>query len=293
SDNPEGKRLRPTLCLLACEAVGGDPADALPVAVAIEFVHNFSLIHDDIEDADVLRYGEKTLHEEYGVPIALNVGDFLLGEGYRMITRCDVPEDRKADMLRIAAEGHRSLCLGQGAELLWMRKPTPLSTAQVIDIFRRKTSPAFEVALRLGAAYAGAEDDVGEVISGYSESLGIAYQVNDDLNDFANPDGPCEAVRPNVLLSIAGEGGDGGEDLQATFERIMADPCVETSARRLLELYKHEAIRRLNSLANANLKGLLRRVVGKIFDDFEIMFCCDDHKADNASGGESGAESAK
>src|SRR5678816_1128514 len=79
------------------------------------------------------RYGEKTLHEEYGVPVALNVGDLLLGEGYRLIAECEVDAESRAAMLKIAAAGHRTLCLGQGAELCWVRNPQQLSSLQVLD----------------------------------------------------------------------------------------------------------------------------------------------------------------
>src|SRR5207253_1769786 len=127
---------------------------------------------------------EKTLHEEYGVPVALNVGDLLIGEGYRLIAACQASAEQKAAMLTVASEGQRQLCRGQGAELIWTRRPGPLSSLQVLDMFRRKTAPAFEVALRLGALYAGTDrhDEVADVLRAYSEALGIAYQIRDDLS---------------------------------------------------------------------------------------------------------------
>jgi len=79
-------------------------------------LHNALLIHDDIEDNDALRYGEKTLHEEHGVPVALNVGDLLIGEGYRLIASCKVSAEQKAQMVLVASQGQRQLCRGQGAE---------------------------------------------------------------------------------------------------------------------------------------------------------------------------------
>src|SRR5437879_7436382 len=157
-----GKRWRPFLTVAAFQALRGDTSSPLPedirkVAVAVECFHKASLIHDDIEDNDALRYGEKTLHEEHGVPVALNVGDLLIGEGYRLIGACQASAGQKAEMLLIASQGQRQLCRGQGAELCWARTPRPLTQTQVLDIFRKKTAPAFEVALRLGALYAGIE----------------------------------------------------------------------------------------------------------------------------------------
>ena len=111
-------------------------------------------------------------------------------------------------MIRIAAAGHRTLCLGQGAELCWARDPQPLSSLEVLDIFRQKTAPAFEVALRLGAAFAGADEDVADVLTEYSEALGIAYQIRDDLDDLAGDDADrttSPRMRPSLPLALAYE----------------------------------------------------------------------------------------
>ncbi|RPI59560.1 MAG: DUF116 domain-containing protein, partial [Planctomycetaceae bacterium] len=129
-----GKRWRPFLAMCAyhaCNAgehaANGDARNINKIALAVECFHKASLVHDDIEDNDSLRYGQKTLHEQYGLPVALNVGDLLLGEGYRMIAECDVPPACKERMLAAAVAGHRCLCAGQGDELLWMRNPKPLT----------------------------------------------------------------------------------------------------------------------------------------------------------------------
>src|SRR5438034_1047495 len=151
-----GKRWRPFLTVAAYQALRETPGAPLPedirnIAVAVESFHKASLIHDDIEDNDKQRYGEKTLHEQHGIAVALNVGDLLIGEGYRLLAACRASAEQKAEMIRIAAEGQRELCRGQGAELVWARNPAPLTSLEVIDIFRKKTAPAFSVALKLGA----------------------------------------------------------------------------------------------------------------------------------------------
>src|SRR5439155_15239826 len=166
-----GKRWRPFLTVAAFQALRGETSAPLPenvrkIAVAVESFHKASLIHDDIEDNDAERYGEKTLHEEHGIAVALNVGDLLIGEGYRLIGECGASGEQIAAMLLVASQGQRQLCRGQGAELVWARKPEPLTPMQVLDIFRHKTAPAFEVALRLGALYAGVEahEEVADVL---------------------------------------------------------------------------------------------------------------------------------
>ncbi|MDP3069127.1 MAG: polyprenyl synthetase family protein [Opitutaceae bacterium] len=300
-----GKRWRPFLTAATYQAMSGSTGAALPddlrkVAVAVECFHKASLIHDDIEDNDTLRYGEKTLHEQYGTAVALNVGDLLIGEGYRLLAACKVSAEQRVRMLQVAAEGQRQLCRGQGAELCWARRPQPLRPNEVLDIFRRKTAPAFEVALRLGALYAGviAHDDVSETIGRYSEALGIAYQIRDDLNDlgFGGETNDIEGLRPSLLLAIAHEKAkDGQKEILASLWR-RAWPAGVTSAQIealyrelgatdradvLLGAYKEEAIRSLHDLQDANLKGLLRRTIGKIFNDVEIKGWCKEHEQVN------------
>jgi len=287
-----GKRWRPFLTACTFQALESEPSAPLPeslrrVAVAVECFHKASLIHDDIEDEDAVRDGQATLHEQYGVPIALNVGDFLLGEGYRLIALSGLPADRRAEMLRVAAAGHRTLAIGQGSELWWAYRPTPLQAEEVLEIFRRKTAPAFEVALRFGAIAAGTGDDVWDVLHGYSESLGIAYQICDDLKDLdgqigSGAEGPSSAIRPSILLAIA-HGRAEGEDkrlLEAVWRRtrgaaphewrgLLARLKVEEEARRLWASYEEDAVCCLEPLANVRLKDLLRRILIQIFREVE------------------------
>ena len=221
------------------------------------------MVHDDIEDGDDTRYGKKTLHAEYGVPVALNVGDYLLGEGYRLLSDLGIDAQRKVAMLSVAASGHRDLCIGQGRELVWMRDPKPLTTDQVIEIFRKKTSPAFTVALKLGAILAGASGDVCDVLDEYSDALGVAYQIRDDIDD---QNQAAQEQGPSLLTAIANEN-PGDTD------------TVIAKAAAMMDDYKGRALKCLTRLDNPTLKGLLRRVLCKIFDDIEKMRCCDDHKA--------------
>ena len=280
-----GKRWRPLLAVSAFKALRGDgdtppPEDIRRLALAVECFHKASLIHDDIEDNDDTRYGRMTIHQEYGVPVALNVGDFLLGEGYRLIAASGLPADERAEMLLAAARGHRELAVGQGAELCWARRPEPLSVKAVLDIFRRKTSPAFEVALRVGAIAGGASDEVWDVLHRCSEALGIAYQIADDLKDLDSDEGPSDvgAMRPSILLAIAHERADAAdrEFFDAVWRRASDVPAdairrrlealgVEDKARRLLDDYETRATQSLEPLTCADLKGLLRRIVFRIF----------------------------
>lgn len=310
-----GKRWRPFLTACAYKALQPDPEAPLPdglkkLAVAVECFHKASLIHDDIEDSDETRYGDETLHATYGVPIALNLGDLLLGEGYRLLAECDAPPSVRGELFRVAAHGHRTLCHGQGAELAWMRQPEPLTTLQVANLFQQKTAPAFDVALQLGALYGGAGPEIQEVLTNYSVALGIAYQIKDDLDDLdsqktENAPDDLSALRPSFPLAVAKERAKAPEakallesawrresgvdtsELRALLQSLEAD----TRSRDLMESYKDQAVRALVDLENASLKGLLRRVIGKIFQ-VEVKGWCSEFEARNAPGGTPGTESA-
>ncbi len=304
-----GKRWRPYLTTCVYLALAGDQSEDQPIipedfkklAVAVECFHKASLIHDDIEDDDDERYGEKALHVEYGMPVALNVGDFLLGEGYRLIGELDVSAEIKVEMLRVAACGHLTLSRGQGAELCWTRDPKPMSSLEVLDIFRQKTAPAFEVALQLGAYFGGSDSNTHDVLQAYSESLGIAYQIRDDLEDYSgeSDSNDLQDLRPSIILSIAHKRATVGQEkdlLTKLWERrcdydkvsqqlgvILEKNGVIQKASELQEAYTEQAIRSLSTLSNATLKGLLRRVIGKMFGDNLIEGYCSEFEARNAA----------
>jgi len=256
------------------------PSPVHNVAIAIECIHKASLIYDDIQDRDEKRYGESTVHEKHGVPVALTAALFLLGRGYRLIAECGASPEQTNAMLQLATRGHCDLCLGQGAELCWMEEPTPLTADEVIDIFRYKTAPSFEVVFGLGALLGDAEPAEHEVIKNFSLAIGIAYQIQDDLLDYQRG-GDVDDVkkhRPSIVLAIAHDRAEGdqrralanawcnnsGLDSEAT-RQIVSQLGAETTARELLERHKSEALSALRPLKNRNLKILLHRIAGKLF----------------------------
>ena len=306
-----GKRWRPFLVACAWRALQTDPHaaftdDVKRLAVAVECFHKASLVHDDIEDGDDTRYGESTLHATYGVPVALNVGDLLLGDGYRMIAETESPAATRSELLKIAAAGHRSLCLGQGTELAWAESPRPLSTAEVAAIHRQKTAPAFEVALRLGAALAGADAELHKTLAEYSEALGIAYQIRDDLDDAAEgaESDDLASARPAFPLAAATERAKGADrellesawlsrpvDPEAVREAVTRLGGVER-AEQMVDSYKERAVQALQAVTHPTLKGLLRRVVGKIFQT-RIEGWCREFEARNVAGGPAGTAATR
>ncbi|WP_461782549.1 polyprenyl synthetase family protein [Prosthecobacter sp.] len=309
-----GKRWRPFLTVAAYQALREDPEGPISdtvkkAAIAVEIFHKASLVHDDIEDGDAERYGETTLHAEHGIPVALNLGDLLIGEGYRLLADNDAAAHIRSAAILVAAEGQRELCIGQGAELLWTRHPVALSSTQVLEIFRSKTAPAFEVALKVGAALAGQLDECADVLHAYSENLGIAYQIRDDLDDLGEDSAAGNEwnMRPSIVLSLLREKGKGEvkDQMEALWNGVAAtkpdnatirqwalDTGAHEKAMTLLESYKEAAIRSLQEVELPNLKGLLRRVIGKIFNELEIKGWCREFEQKNLNP-ELRAEAAK
>jgi geranylgeranyl pyrophosphate synthase len=273
----DGKRWRPfllasTYCALN-ECCATFPDDVRKLAFAVECFHKASLVHDDIEDDDDLRYGQPTLHVQHGIPVALNAGDFLVGEGYRWISEV---ENRADKLLKIAAVNHRALCVGQGEELKGLFDRRIFSADEVIDIFRKKTAPAFGVSLMLGAVAAGGSDDLLSSLQSFSDSLGIAYQIKDDLDEYRN--GEAQDLRASILLALANDLTEGSArslqhcnvtmngltpQVRHRFDELM----VVEKASQLLEHYTNEAARTLNVLESAPLKGLLRRVLTRMLSE--------------------------
>ncbi len=206
-----GKFLRPFITLAAFDAVsadiaagpresraaaasGGSPSTgSLPpreavkaAAVAIEIFHKASLVHDDIEDDDRMRYGRPTMHVEHGVPAAINAGDYLLGLGYRIIASLSgVNPTAQRDLVAILADAHVRLAQGQGAELWWRDAGDKrLSPDESLAIYGLKTSPAFEAAVAIGIRLAGLQPAEAGAIARYALHVGTGFQVLNDLKDW-------------------------------------------------------------------------------------------------------------
>jgi geranylgeranyl pyrophosphate synthase len=219
-----GKFLRPFITLASFESLVAETAGdrgTLPgrdavraAAVAVEVFHKASLIHDDIEDADAMRYGRKALHEEVGMPVALNTGDHLIGLGYRIVaTLPEVDPACRAELVAMLSESHIRLAQGQGAELWWrVSRDTPLQVEEALAMYALKTSPAFEVALTMGIRLAGVRPDGAGAIDRYARHVGVGFQVLNDLKDWhGDPENARQAAgdllggRPTVMWALARE----------------------------------------------------------------------------------------
>jgi geranylgeranyl pyrophosphate synthase len=257
-----GKYSRPFITLAAYDALTNanskpsDDADASceqftdavrRAAISIESFHKASLVHDDIQDGDEFRYGRPTVHVEHGVPTAINVGDFLIGLGYRLVSR-DIEAlgaATAADILHKLADAHTKLSEGQGAELVWRdSRDKRLSPAEALKIYALKTAPAFEAALYCGLRLAGPAEHYAEPVAQLARHLGIAFQILNDLQDWRGDDfnkltlgGDVLGGRPTVLWALALEGLE--TDNQRELERLVADgeatPAVFRQIRALFQ----------------------------------------------------------
>ncbi len=218
-----GKRSRPFITLAVYDALMGGRAtladtaelpDAVKrTALAIETFHKASLVHDDIEDDDTFRYGRETLHRQYGVGPAINVGDYLIGLGYRLVSRerHSLGFDVAADILDKLADAHLRLSEGQGAELLWRDAVNQsISPLEALKIYALKTAPAFEAALYAGARLAGDATPYEKLFADFSRNLGVAFQILNDLKDWQGDDNnkllagqDILSARPTLLLALA------------------------------------------------------------------------------------------
>jgi geranylgeranyl diphosphate synthase type II len=181
-----GKRIRPILCIEAASACGAASQGAVPAACALELIHTYSLVHDDLPalDNDDYRRGKLTNHKVFGEAIAILVGDSLLTLAFQVLAQLDAPDGRKTRMiaeLATAAGTAGGMIGGQVADLEGEGQPP--TAALLESIHRAKTGALLRASLRLGAIYAGADEARYAALSRYGEYIGLAFQIVDDILD--------------------------------------------------------------------------------------------------------------
>jgi geranylgeranyl diphosphate synthase, type II len=293
-----GKYSRPFITLAAYDALTGGnatlgdgeqvvaafSASVFRGALSIEMFHKASLIHDDIEDNDVFRYGTPSMHAQYGIPTAINVGDYLIGLGYRMVSReaSSMGGDTAADILDCLANAHARLAEGQGAELLWRdQSDKRLSPLDALKIYALKTAPAFEAALYTGVRLAGDAKPYSDMIKQFSRNIGVAFQILNDLQDWVGDNnnklaaaGDILGGRPTILFALAlhslqaedqlrlldahsADCADSTEQRIATARSLFEKAKVFEQAHRLVDKHQQRAEELVQHLAPESLKRLL------------------------------------
>ena len=179
----KGKLLRPALCLLACEALGGDWQAALPAAAALELLHNFTLIHDDVEGASEQRHGRKTIWAVWGEAQAINTGDGMFALAYATLLRLSAlghDSDRVLKSVQMLDAATLLLCEGQHRDLA-STNAHRLSTQGYLDMIEGKTAALLATSCGLGAMLAGATEKDVDAISDFGRCTGLAFQIQDDV----------------------------------------------------------------------------------------------------------------
>jgi len=179
-----GKRLRPYLVLKSCKLVGGREEDAVPTAAALELLHTFTLIHDDIIDEDEQRRGLPTVHTQWGVPTAIVTGDLLFAKVYETITKFTdskrVPPKRILQVLKNVSEATVAICEGQTRDMMFEHKET-VSEDEYFEMIQAKTAALFETSARCGGILGGGKKSQVERLGKYGHYAGVAFQLIDDV----------------------------------------------------------------------------------------------------------------
>lgn len=182
-NEPTGKRVRPILLLMCAEAAGGDAHKALPAAAAVELLHNFSLIHDDIQDNSPIRHGRDTVWRVWGVANAINAGDAMFTLSFAAMQRL-AKTGSSAEITLRALElfTETALTLTRGQHLdMWFERQAQVSVAQYIDMISGKTAALLGLCAQLGALISSCDDEQAAHFGRFGVDLGIAFQIHDDI----------------------------------------------------------------------------------------------------------------
>ena len=197
-----GKRLRPILCLLACAEVGGQTSSALPAAAAIEILHNFSLVHDDIEDGDEARRHRATVWKLWGVPLAINVGDGMFALAFAAMQRlstCGVPPPAVLAALDVFTRTTIALTEGQYLDMSFEQR-TDVSVDEYLRMIGGKTAALVGASVAIGAYIGGAGPEQAKYLQRFGQEIGLAFQIQDDvLGIWGDPGVTGKAAGNDVL----------------------------------------------------------------------------------------------
>ena len=237
-----GKRLRPVLTQVFCELCGGRAETALPFAAAVDMVHTYSLIHDDLPcmDNDDFRRGKPTSHRVFGEASAILAGDGLLTAAFTQLTLAKLPAERIVEAVRVL-----SVCAGElgmvGGQVLDMAAESRACTPQeVYDIQSRKTGALFSAACQLGVIAAGGTEAQRDAAAAYADALGLAFQIEDDILDVIG-----DAQKLGKATGVDGD--------KNTFVHLFGiDAC-----RKMVDDETQKAISALSSFENTEFPAVL------------------------------------
>ena len=176
-----GKRLRPYMVIRSCQILGGKSSTAMIAASAVEMVHNFTLVHDDIMDNDEMRHGVPTVHKKFGMPIAILAGDVLFSKAFQIISESKLSPKATAHLISRLAKACVDVCEGQLLDIKMADEKRIPTEAEYITMIGKKTAALFDVSCAMGAICATNKPKDISNLSDFGRNLGIAFQITDDL----------------------------------------------------------------------------------------------------------------
>jgi len=176
-----GKRLRPYMVIRSCQILGGKSSDAMISASAVEMVHNFTLVHDDIMDNDEMRHGVPTVHKKFGMPIAILAGDVLFSKAFQIISESKLSPKATAHLISRLAKACVDVCEGQLLDIKMADEKKIPTQTEYITMIGKKTAALFDVSCAMGAICATNKPKDISNLSAFGRNLGIAFQITDDL----------------------------------------------------------------------------------------------------------------
>lgn len=225
-----GKAIRPALCLFTTEALGGEPKRALPAAASLELIHNFSLVHDDVQDDAELRRGRKSVQAKWNPNQAINTGDGLKDLSVIILTRFNEKNSPEliSETLALLSEYSLRMIEGQVLDLLYMDR-NRINTEEYLCMIEQKTCALLESAFHIGGLYAGARDEVSK-LSQLGKHLGYVYQIRDDwLGIWGQPDKFGKSVHSDLT------------EMKKSFPVVFGlENASGTEGKNLIELYRTE-----------------------------------------------------
>jgi geranylgeranyl diphosphate synthase type I len=283
--NSGGKRLRPFMVIKSCEMFGGSEIDAIPSAAAVEMIHNFSLIHDDIMDNDDLRHGSPTVHKHYGVPLALLAGDVLFSKAFEIlclsVNKSGVSNKTVREMVEKLATACVSVCEGQASDTALASGEHIPSINEYLDMVTKKTASLFEVSCALGVlSCPGSSTEDVRQLSNFGKGVGIAFQLIDDLigivgdpkltgkavgNDIREGKKTYPIILAikyatdndkNKIMRVYGRRKSSEEDVQLAVNTI-SSLGIDREVRSIARSYMDKSLNYISRYSNTDAKGAL------------------------------------
>ena len=273
-----GKRLRPVMAMITCDMVGGNSKKAIPFAAALETIHNFTLVHDDVMDDDDLRHGVDACHTIYGLSTAILAGDTLFAYAFEMITDCDIEDAVKADLVKNVAYVVRKIDEGQQMDINFQEEET-VDAKEYLEMIRLKTSILFGAAAYGGAKIGGTNEEEARELEMMATNVGLGFQIWDDYLDatapeevLGKPSGSDIRQGKRTLLVIEGLSRANDKDRKRLIE-ILDSKNTDEEVKEAVEIMERcGALEECHKQANGYLEGARKTLSNYPESESRLLF---------------------